>query len=439
MNETPAPPGRRTPTDARLYAISAPEGDSAVVTFEMSSTGHVHEGPDRLLAETSNRAPLRTSPRDDFDLIVAYAADDPARDLRAASAAVPEEHVAERVGLRQIDPSENRHRDPPVRPWSLASFAIRTRCVYSVFTEPLDRARGGAEPHHEVIVTTTAAGATLPAGLWGARAGCVARPRRCRGISRSGQRHGAEAHRPSWQSRESAHRPDRPVPGQHGRPDPSLRRRKQGSCPAPGSARGPAAPGEGMSARAARFETLFPRDRGSSDEGGSQTRLEVAHVRMAEADAVQDRATPRTTRIRDHAQAADAHIRSPDRRALDGATSLGRKPPSGRAGGVEAPGPTPFSRATSDPHPPPFTGSTRARVVRGPSSRLGRRGDHSGSPNGSARVVPSLSAFLFYAWLQPIRRSTAHLCSHACVGVVQHRLYHLIEGLVPFGASAWRT
>lgn len=69
------------------------------MTFEVFSTGHVLEGPHRLLAEISNRLPLRMATEDDFDLIVEYAAHKLVQDLRAVAAGVHEEYVAGRVGL----------------------------------------------------------------------------------------------------------------------------------------------------------------------------------------------------------------------------------------------------------------------------------------------------------------------------------------------------
>ena len=59
MNETPAALGWRNRISPRLHAIEFPGKGTAVVTFEMFSTGHLFEGEHRFLAEISHRSLCR--------------------------------------------------------------------------------------------------------------------------------------------------------------------------------------------------------------------------------------------------------------------------------------------------------------------------------------------------------------------------------------------
>ena len=99
MNETPTALGPTSHISARLYAIRFPARGDPIVTFEVFSTGHVLEGPHRLLAEISNKVPLVLASEDDYDLIVACAAHKLVQDLEAVAEAVHEEYVDGRIGV----------------------------------------------------------------------------------------------------------------------------------------------------------------------------------------------------------------------------------------------------------------------------------------------------------------------------------------------------
>ena len=93
MNETPTALGPRNRIKGRLYAISYPDDTSAVVTFEVFSSGHVFDGEHRLLAQISNKVALDGLRKEDFGGIVAVAARRLALDLSKLALALCQEYV----------------------------------------------------------------------------------------------------------------------------------------------------------------------------------------------------------------------------------------------------------------------------------------------------------------------------------------------------------